>query len=163
MNNDQPISIDENARLKRVQEMGLLDNLNPDAHFDAFTQKAVKELNVPISTLTILDEKKEHYKSCVGLDTMDGDRAISFCGQALLSRSLFVIPDCAKDPRFSNNPMVIGRPFIRFYAGTAIYDYTTGYPVAVFCIKDIKPREFSLDEIDKFLAIANEVEKEMNK
>ena len=153
---------DEDLRLERVYEMGLLNDLKPEERFDIFTKKATEELHVPISTLTILDAKKEYYKSCQGLDEREGERAISFCSQALLSKNLFIVPDCSEDQRFSNNPMVVGKPFIRFYAGTAIYDYKTGRPVAVFCVKDTKPRELSASEIDVFLAIANDVEKEIN-
>jgi len=153
----------ETLSLGRVQEMGLLDNLAPEERFDVFTKKATELFGVPISTLTILDEKKEYYKSCYGLDEREGSKAISFCKQALLSRNLFIIPNCLEDERFANNPMVIGKPFIRFYAGVAIYDYKTSYPVAVFCIKDIKPRDFDAEDIASFLAIADEVEKEINK
>ncbi|MEI6042267.1 MAG: GAF domain-containing protein [bacterium] len=154
---------DEDGRLKRVMEMGILDNLAPEARFDIFTKKATDDLHVPISTLTILDKKKEYYKSCQGLEGREGDRAISFCGQALLSKNLFIIPDCLEDKRFAENPMVTGSPFIRFYAGTAIYDYETGYPIAVFCIKDTKPRNLTAEEIADFLSIADSVEKEINK
>jgi len=153
----------EDASIKRILEMGLLSNLIPEERFDRFTKKAVDELHVPISTLTILDSEKEHYKSCQGLTATEGPRAISFCSHALMSKDLFVISDCTKDERFANNPMVIGSPFIRFYAGMAIYDHKTGVPVAVFCIKDREPREFNASQIATFLEIANEVEKEINK
>ena len=161
MTNIDQTTIDDS--LKKVQEMGLLDNLAPEERFDQFTKKAVEKLHVPISTLTILDDTKEHYKSCQGLTDTEGPRAISFCSHALLSKDLFVISDCLKDPRFANNPMVVGSPFIRFYAGMAIYDHKSGIPVAVFCIKDREPREFEVEEIATFLEIAGEVEKEINK
>ena len=153
----------EEDRLRRIQEMGLLNNLTPEERFDRLTKRAVNELQIPISTLTILDETKEHYKSCQGLTETEGPRAISFCSHALLSKDLFVISDCLKDPRFATNPMVIGSPFIRFYAGISIYDHKTSMPVAVFCIKDRIPREFNASEIATFLHIAAEVEKEINK
>ncbi|MEI6553384.1 MAG: GAF domain-containing protein [bacterium] len=153
----------EDASLKRVQEMGLLDNLAPEERFDQYTREAVEKLHVPISTLTILDGKNEHYKSCQGLNETESPRAISFCAHALLSKDLFIISDCSKDERFANNPMVVGSPFIRFYAGMAIYDHKSGIPVAVFCIKDRVPREFDATEIATFLEIVGKVEKEINK
>jgi GAF domain-containing protein len=153
----------EDSRLRRVEEMGLLDNLAPEERFDKFTKEAVEKLNVPISTLTILDSTKEYYKSCQGLTETEGPRAISFCAQAILAKDLFVISDCLKDERFANNPMVIGSPFIRFYAGIAIHDHKIGTSVAVFCIKDREPRELDASEIATFLEIAGEIEKELNK
>ena len=138
-------------------------NTRPNAALDALTKEATEELSVPISTLTVLDAEKEYYKSCQGLDEKEGLRAISFCKHALASKDLFIIPDTAKDPRFANNPMVIGKPFIRAYMGMAILDHKTGFPVAVFCVKDTKPREFSMDEIDAFSALVSRAEEEINK
>jgi GAF domain-containing protein len=153
----------EDLSLQRIQEMGLLDSFEPEERFDKLTREAVTKLNVPISTLTILDSKNEHYKSCQGLNEVEGPRAISFCAHALLSKDLFVISDCLKDSRFAENPMVIGSPFIRFYAGMAIYDNKTKLPIAVFCIKDRKPRELTALEIADFLDIASRIEEEINK
>ena len=157
-----PIPENEKERMAAVNRLGLMDD-KPNKWFDELTKRAVKELRVPISTLTILDPEKEHYKSCQGLNEKDGERAISFCGHALLMKDLFIIPDTSKDPRFANNPLVIGKPFIRSYMGMALFDHKTGLPVAVFCIKDTKPREFTMDEIDAFSAIATLAEEEINK
>ena len=157
-----PIPENEKERMDAVERLGLLD-IKPDDRFDLLTKRAVKELRVPISTLTILDPEKEHYKSSQGLDKKDGQRAISFCGHALIMKDLFIIPDTAKDVRFANNPMVIGKPFIRSYMGMALFDHKTGLPVAVFCVKDTKPRDFTMDEIDAFSAIVTLAEEEINK
>ena len=157
-----PLPDNEKERMEAVNRLGLLDDKS-DSRFDLLTKRAVKELHVPISTLTILDPQKEHYKSSQGLNEKDGQRAISFCGHALLMKDLFIIPDTAKDVRFANNPMVIGKPFIKSYMGMALYDNKTGLPVAVFCVKDIKPRDFSMAEIDAFSSIVTQAEEEINK
>ncbi len=57
---------------------------------------------------------------------------------------------------------MIGKPFIRFYAGKSLYDKESNLPVGVFCIKDIKPRKMSMAEIDDFLKLAQEAEDEFN-
>ena len=157
-----PIPDNEKERMAAVNRLGLLNDKSNN-RFDLLTKRAVKELHVPISTLTILDPQKEHYKSSQGLNEKDGERAISFCGHALLMKDLFVIPDTSKDVRFANNPMVIGKPFVRSYMGMALFDFKTGLPVAVFCVKDIKPRNFTMAEIDVFSTIVTEAEEEINK
>src|SRR3989344_9121727 len=62
-----PIPKDEAKRLEVVHRMALLDT-KPEERFDRLTKEAVEKLHVPISTITILDEKREWFKSCQGLD-----------------------------------------------------------------------------------------------
>ena len=157
-----PIPENEKERMEAVHRMAILDT-KPEERFDRLTKEAVEKLKVPISTLTILDSKREWFKSCQGLDQKEGERAISFCGHALFAEDIFIVEDTLKDPHFADNPMVISFPFIRFYAGVAIFDYKTGQPVGVFCVKDTKPRLFSAEEITILIDIANRAEKELNK
>ncbi len=153
---------DELARMVAVHRMAILDTA-PEERFDVLTKEAVEKLNVPISTITIIDEKREWFKSCQGLGNKEGDRAASFCGHALLETNIFIVEDTLKDPRFADNPMVVGSPFIRFYAGIALMDNKTGQPVGVFCVKDIKPRNLSLEEVSILTNLAGRAEKELNK
>lgn len=157
-----PIPENEKERLAAIHRMAILDT-EPEERFDVLTREAVIKLKVPISTVTIIDEKREWFKSCQGVDAKQGDRSVSFCGHAMLSSVLFIIEDTLKDPRFVDNPMVINPPNIRFYAGVRLLDRKSGMPIGVFCIKDIKPRKLSLKEIDIFMDIARKVEEELNK
>lgn len=157
-----PIAQDEEQRLEAVHRMGILDT-KPEERFDRITKEATEKLQVPISTIAILDSKREWFKSCTGLDQKESDRAISFCGHALLVKELFIIEDTLKDDRFKDNPMVTGFPFIRFYAGQALLDYKTGKSIGVFCIKDTKPRKLSVGEVGIILDLANKAEIELNK
>ena len=156
-----PIPADEEKRLEAVHRMALLDT-KPEERFDRLTKEAVERLKIPISTITILDANREWFKSCQGLDEKEGGRAVSFCGHALLAKSVFIVEDTLEDPRFADNPMVVSAPFIRFYAGVALLDHTTGQPIGVFCVKDTKPRRFSLEETSILLDLANRAEKELN-
>ncbi len=63
----------------------------------------------------------------------------------MLADDVFIIPDTLKDPRFADNPMVVGEPHIRFYAGVAVKD-ALGYRLGVLCIKDRVPRDLSEDD-----------------
>ena len=57
-----PVPENEKQRMEAVNRLGLLNDKSNN-RFDLLTKRAVKELHVPISTLTILDPQKEHYKS----------------------------------------------------------------------------------------------------
>lgn len=155
-----PIPSNEAERLRSLFTLGLL-NTKPEPRFDRITKVATKIFHVPISTLTLVDAKREWFKSCQGLSATEGDRAISFCGHALLADKIFVIPDTTKDKRFADNPMVVGAPFIRFYAGVPIMN-ADGQRVGVFCVKDTKPREFSEVDVEILIGLASWAELEIN-
>lgn len=150
----------ETERLKKVKALGLLDTA-PEERFDVITREALQAFNVPISTITIIDEKREWYKSCQGVNTKEVPREISFCAHAMLSRHVFIVEDTLKDPRFADNPMVVGKPHIRFYAGVSLYD-KAGVPIGVFCIKDIKPRKLSPAQVVTLLQFANRATQELS-
>lgn len=157
-----PIPLDEGKRLEAVHKLAILDT-KPEPRFDALTKEAVEKLKVSMSMVSILDSDREWFKSCVGWDQKEGERATSFCGHALLAEDMFIVADTLKDPRFVDNPMVVGSPFIRFYAGMALFDHETHQPIGVFCVKDTKPRDFSLEEISIFMDLAERAERELNK
>jgi GAF domain-containing protein len=87
-----------------------------------------------------------------------GQREVAFCSWALLSSEVFIVEDTLKDERFKDNPYVIGKPFIRFYAGFSIKDSKTGLPVGVFCIKDTKPRKLTVEEMGILFELAQKAE-----
>jgi GAF domain-containing protein len=157
-----PIPTDENKRIEAVHRLAILDT-KPEERFDVLTNEVVKKLNVSMAMVTILDSNREWFKSCVGLDKKEGDRAASFCGHALLAKNIFIVEDALKDPNFADNPMVVGFPFIRFYAGVALFDYQTHQPIGVFCVKDTKPKKLTVQEIAIIIDLANKAEKELNK
>ncbi|MDE2399994.1 MAG: GAF domain-containing protein [Patescibacteria group bacterium] len=157
-----PIPADENKRLEALHRLAILDT-KPEERFDVLTREAVEKLHVPISMVTILDSNREWFKSCVGFDKKEGDRAASFCGHALLATHIFMVEDTLLDPRFADNPMVVGSPFIRFYAGIALFDRPTHQPIGVFCVKDTKPRKLTPQEIATMLDLAERAEEELNK
>ncbi len=158
-----PVPADESLRLNAVHSLGILDT-DPDPCFDVITQKVVKRFQVPISTVSIIDKDREWYKSCQGpLTVTQGDRSTSFCGHALFSEVFMIVEDTFKDPRFADNPSVVGPPFVRFYAGAVLREASTKEPVGVLCMKDIKPRTLTSDELADFLALAKEAEEQLNR
>lgn len=155
-----PIPQNETKRLEALRKLDILDTPTEE-RFDRITRLAVKVFHVPISTITLVDENREWFKSVCGLNQREGDRAISFCGHALLSNDIFIIQDTKKDPRFSDNPMVVGKPFIRFYAGVPLFS-AGGERIGSFCIKGLKPREVSEEEKEILKGFTKWAEIEIN-
>lgn len=156
-----PIPTNEAERQRAVDALGIVDTPHEE-RFDALTREAIKVLRVPISTITIIDKDREWFKSCQGLDAEEGPRAISFCGHAMLARDVFIVEDTLKDERFKDNPMVVGKPFIRFYAAASLLS-EDGHHVGVFCVKDTKPRTLTLEEIDILMDFAKRAEEELHR
>jgi anti-sigma regulatory factor (Ser/Thr protein kinase) len=72
-------------------------------------------------------------------------RSISFCTHAIQQRDLFVVPDTRGDARFRENPLVVGEPHIRFYAGAPLVT-PEGHALGTLCVLDSVPRTLSDDQ-----------------
>jgi class 3 adenylate cyclase len=139
--------------------MRVLDS-PPEERFDRLTRLAAKIYKAPISVCSLVDEKRQWFKSTVGLNASETSREISFCGHAILGDDLFVIEDASKDWRFFDNPLVAGEPFIRFYAGAPLR-LSNGAALGTLCIIDHKPRKLLHDELKSLRDIARIAEREL--
>ena len=157
-----PIPKNEARRLAALKSLNLLDT-EPEPRFDNLTKKLAEQLNAPIATLSLLDKNREWFKSCQGVSSREGDRGISFCGHAMLSKQIFIVEDTLNNPDFADTPYVVGPPHIRFYAGVALREKKSRLPIGVLCIKDTEPRKLTLKEIDLLLHVAKEAEVELNR
>lgn len=157
-----PIPEFEKERICAVKGLHLLDTATEE-RFDLITKEAIVRFNVPISTITLVDEDREWFKSVQGLPQKEDPRETSFCGHAIMSESMMVVEDTTTDSRFFDNPIVKGTPFIRFYAGKSLYDRKSKMPVGVFCIKGLEPKVMNAEDINDFLELALRAEDEVNK
>ena len=152
----------EKQRLQALWSLGLLDT-EPEERFDRITKRAVEEIKVPISTITLIDKDREWYKSCQGIHLKELPRNISFCAHALTSNQLLIVEDTLQDKRFVDNPQVTGVPYIRFYAGVPLHNRQSGQIVGVFCINDTKPRRLTKEEFVMLFDLAHDAEQELMK
>lgn len=149
----------EAQRLKALRKLDILDTPFEE-RFDRLTRMAKRLFDVPIALVSLVDEQRQWFKSCIGLSATETGRDISFCGHAILDDDLFVIPNALDDERFADNPLVIGEPYIRFYAGSPLCSID-GHQLGTLCIIDTKPRNFSEDDIQVLRDLALTVEREL--
>lgn len=153
------ISHDEPGRLQSLRSLRILDT-HPEERFDRLTRLAKRLFDVPIALVSLVDENRQWFKSIQGLDATETPRDVSFCAHAILGESLLVVPDATKDARFADNPLVVGEPHIRFYAGYPI-EAPDGSKLGTLCIIDNQPRHFGSDELEALADLAQIVEREL--
>lgn len=131
----------ERDRLKALASYQLLDTPS-EPTYDAFTYLARQIVGSPISTITLIDERRQWFKSFAGIDFRETPRDVSFCAHVVGNGKSMVVRDAKDDPRFRSNALVTGEPHIRFYAGVPL---TTpeGYTIGTLCVMDKKPGELS--------------------
>lgn len=127
-----------------------------EAEFDDFTLLAAQICGTPIALISLIDARRQWFKSRTGLDDVETDRAISFCGHAILADGLFEVGDAALDGRFHDNPLVSGGPLIRYYAGEPLVT-DDGFRLGTLCVIDQIPRALTPSQREALAALARRV------
>ncbi|MCE9573095.1 MAG: PAS domain S-box protein [Deltaproteobacteria bacterium] len=134
----------EEQRLGALYEYGILDS-DTDPVFDGITMLATHIAATPIALISLVDRDRQWFKSRVGLDVSETDRESSFCAHAVYCESFLEVEDTATDPRFSTNPLVLGPPHIRFYAGAPLRT-GDGFVLGTLCVIDRVPRRLTAEQ-----------------
>jgi len=150
----------ERRRLQVLWDYEILDT-PPDAEFDALTQLAARLCQVPIATISFVDEKRQWFKARVGLEITDSAREVSFCAHAIQKPGLMLVADATQDERFANNPLVTEEPRIRFYAGMPLVT-GEGAILGTLCVMDVQPRTLREDQQEALQLIADLVMRRLN-
>jgi GAF domain-containing protein len=154
-----PIPEADGERLAALYQLLILDT-PPQERFDKIVAFAAYEFDAPIALISLVDSDRQWFKSKLGISACETTRDISFCGHAIMQPDIMVIPDAATDPRFSDNPLVVGAPFIRFYAGAPL-TLKSGHAVGTLCIIDTAPREFDDTSLAILLTLRDLVVQEL--
>lgn len=131
------LNTDEQKRLEALKEYEILDT-PPEEEFDNLTSLASRICGTPMSLITLLDDRRQWFKSVTGLEIKETPIEYAFCTHAIQHPSeILVVPDSRKDERFANNPFVTGEPHIVFYAGMPLVD-EAGQALGTLCVLDVE-------------------------
>lgn len=148
----------EQERLKSLISMAVLDT-PPERAYDDITRMASIVCNTPIALISLIDDKRQWFKSRVGLDVQETPRELAFCAHAIRrSQEVMIVPDAWSDGRFQSNALVTGDPRIRFYAGAPIVT-SNGQAMGTVCVIDRVPRKLPEYQVNLLRHLSSEVAK----
>ncbi|MDX1968627.1 MAG: GAF domain-containing SpoIIE family protein phosphatase [Planctomycetaceae bacterium] len=133
-----PIPANEAERLAELQALSILDTPSEE-RFDAIVRLAQQLFEVPVAYIALIDSNRQWFKAKCGVTVDETGREESFCGHAILENRLMIVPDARLDHRFDDNPLVVGEPYVRFYAGHPLSG-PRGFNIGTLCLVDREPR-----------------------
>jgi phosphoribosyl 1,2-cyclic phosphodiesterase/DNA-binding response OmpR family regulator len=144
---------DEEQRIASLRELKILDT-EPEERFDRVTRIAAALFDVPMALISLVDEDRQWFKSCVGLETKETPRDAAFCAHVVYNREPMIVADTLQDARFADNPLVIDEPRIRFYAGYPLI-IEGGSCIGTLCLLDTRPRSLEGPDLERLHDLAD--------
>ena len=155
--------ITDPLRLRALRSLSLVDSPAEES-FDRITRLAARLLKCPASVVTLIEEDRQFFKSCVGLPeplaTLRGSPlSHSFCKLTVRAGERFLIEDARVDPRVVSHPAIEEYGIVS-YAGFPIRT-RSGEVLGTLCVVDIVPREWTEDELETLRELSASVESEI--
>ena len=144
------------ARLSALQRLGLMDT-PPEAAFDRLTRVACRVLRAPVGLVSLVDQNRQFFKSCVGLPEPIASKretpvSHSFCQHVVATGRPLVVEDARNNPLLKLNPAVEEMGIVA-YAGIPLVT-SDGHTVGSFCVIDSRPRSWSFDDVEMLQELA---------
>ena len=140
-----PLPADEAKRLEALRAYEVLDTA-PEEAFDDLTMLAAHICQVPTAMVSLVDERRQWFKSRIGMDAAETSRDGAFCAQAILHADILLeVTDAAADPRFAGSELVVSGPQVRFYAGAPLVT-PDGQALGALCVMDRVPRSLTAEQ-----------------
>ncbi|UXX79708.1 PAS domain S-box protein [Reichenbachiella carrageenanivorans] len=146
----------EKERLVELYSYHILDTAIEQS-FDDITKIAAQICDSPISLVSLIDKDRQWFKSRHGLEATETPRELAYCAHAIhSSQDLLEVPDAFEDERFHDNPLAIGDPHVRFYAGAPLVT-TSGYALGTLCVIDHQPKKLTKGQKEALWALSRQV------
>jgi signal transduction histidine kinase len=149
------------ARLAAVHATGLVDS-EVEEVFDRLTRLGVRLLKIPAAFISLVDANRDFYKSACGFgEPLASTRelaGLTFCHFTVQGDTPLVIRDTAAHPVYRQVPTVktLG---VAAYVGVPLV--IGGQSIGALCAIDVKPRDWSADEIETLVELAASAQREI--
>ena len=147
--------IEEKARIDALNRYQILDTPQ-DSAFDDITRLAAVLCDVPVALVSFVDSDRQWFKASVGFAVCQTSRDLAFCDHAIRRDEPLIVPDARLDPRFAENPLVMGPPQIRFYAGVPLLTFD-GFALGTLCVIDFQPRLLTASQIEGLRVLSRQI------
>ena len=150
-------------RLRALRDTGLLDS-EMQENFDRHARIASEALDAPVALVSLVDEDRQFFKSCLGLPEPWQSRrgsplSHSFCQHAVASREPLIVDDAREHPLLKDN-LAIRDMNVVAYAGVPLID-SGGNALGTLCTIDDHPRHWSTHQVELLKDIASSVCREI--
>ena len=147
---------DEFKRVEALKAYSILDTM-PEPEYDDITFLASQICKTPISLISLLDNKRQWFKSHHGLDATETPKELAFCAHAINDKNnILIVPDSRKDKRFFDNPLVTENPHVIFYVGIPLVN-KAGFPLGTLCVIDNNPNSLDEFQLKALKALSNQI------
>ncbi|MGM0579082.1 MAG: PAS domain S-box protein [Bacteroidota bacterium] len=145
----------EKHRVNALHQYNILDT-HEEQDYDDIVELATQICDVPIGMINLIDEDRQWSKAKKGIKENEIARSLSFCTHAIRNEEVMIVKDAQKDERFLDNPYVVNKPFIRFYAAVPL-STKEGYHIGTLAVIDQKPKELSSSQLLSLRRLAKQV------
>jgi PAS domain S-box-containing protein len=114
--------------------------VNLDSPFDRLTTLLCGHFDMPFGLVSVIDGEETIFRSEIGLgeDSMSRRASATNLLVAMGPGASLVIEDATEHPEMKHHPMVVGPPYVRFFAGATITT-ADGLAVGAVGIMDVTP------------------------
>jgi PAS domain S-box-containing protein len=143
------IALHDPTRLAALHRLGLLDSDAEEA-FDRLTRLVRQLLDVPSSAITLVDDRRQFFKSASGLTgRLAAERGSplshSFCQHVVTRGEALVVGHAPGHPVVGDNPGI--REFgVMAYLGLPVRS-PDGQVIGTLCAFDVKPRQWTPQQV----------------
>lgn len=133
----------------------------PEADFDRLTKLAAELIGTPMALLTIVDDRRQFFKSIHGLgepwaSLRETPIEMSICKHVVDRQHALVVDDATTHPLLGANDGIKALK-VAAYMGEPVRA-ASGRVVGVFCVADSRPRRWTQNELDRLRTLARSVE-----
>jgi GAF domain-containing protein len=146
----------EDVRLKTLHATGIIGSPR-DERYDRLVYIAAQLVRAPMAVIGFVDRDRMWFKAKVGFEQQEVPREDVLCEMALADASILVAPDARAVPQLWGNKLVVGAPFVRFYACVPLRS-DEGVGIGVLSVLGKQPRTISESQKLALQNIAREVE-----